>query len=98
VASKPSFASWVTRRLALRALLAQLEGLAARQPVLAVFEDIHWIDPTSLELLDLTVNQVPTTPVLLIITFRPEFAPRGPAARTRRCSRSIACRLPSVLR
>ena len=55
--------------------MAQLEGLAARQPVLMVFEDVHWIDPTSLELLDLIVDRVPTLPVLLIITFRPEFAP-----------------------
>jgi class 3 adenylate cyclase/tetratricopeptide (TPR) repeat protein len=60
----------------LRALLAQFEGLAARQPVLMVFEDAHWIDPTSLELLDLTIERVPTLAVLLIITFRPEFAPR----------------------
>jgi class 3 adenylate cyclase/predicted ATPase len=59
----------------LRALLAQLEGLAARRPVLMVFEDVHWIDPTSLDLLDLIVDQVATLPVLLIITFRPEFAP-----------------------
>ncbi|WGD52876.1 BTAD domain-containing putative transcriptional regulator [Bradyrhizobium sp. CB1650] len=59
----------------LRALLAQLEGLAAREPVLVVFEDVHWIDPTSLELLDLTVDRAPSLPVLLIITFRPEFAP-----------------------
>jgi predicted ATPase len=59
----------------LRALLAQLEGLAAHQPVLTVFEDVHWIDPTSLELLDLIVDRVPTLPVLVIITCRPEFAP-----------------------
>jgi predicted ATPase len=59
----------------LRALLAQLEGLAARQPVLIVFEDAHWIDPTSRESLDLTVDRVPTLPVLLIITYRPEFTP-----------------------
>jgi class 3 adenylate cyclase/predicted ATPase len=59
----------------LRALLAQIEGLAARQPVLMVFEDVHWIDPTSLELLDLVIDRVPTLAVLLIITFRPEFAP-----------------------
>jgi predicted ATPase len=55
--------------------LAQLEGLAARQPVLMVFEDAQWIDPTSRESLDLTVDRVPTLPVLLIITFRPEFTP-----------------------
>jgi predicted ATPase len=59
----------------LRALLAQLEGLAARRPVLMVFEDAQWIDPTSRESLDLTVDRVPTLPILLIITFRPEFAP-----------------------
>jgi class 3 adenylate cyclase/predicted ATPase len=60
----------------LRALLAQFEGLAARRPVLTVYEDAQWIDPTSLELLDLTVDRVTALPVLLLITFRPEFAPR----------------------
>jgi class 3 adenylate cyclase/predicted ATPase len=59
----------------LRALLTHLEGLAARQPVLMLYEDVHWIDPTSLELLDLTVDRVMTLPVLLLITFRPEFVP-----------------------
>ena len=59
----------------LKALVAQVEGLAARHPVLMVVEDAHWIDPTSLELLDLTIDRVSTLPVLLIITFRPEFAP-----------------------
>jgi len=59
----------------LGALLAQLEGLAARRPVLSVFEDVHWIDPTSLELLDRVVDRVANLRVLLIITFRPEFAP-----------------------
>src|SRR5262249_17542875 len=59
----------------LKALLAQMEGLAARQPLLMVVEDAHWIDPTSLELLELTVERVPSLPVLLIITFRPEFTP-----------------------
>src|SRR5262245_28811695 len=58
----------------LRVLLQRVERLAARQPVLFVFEDAHWIDPTSREWLDLTIDRVPTLPVLLIITFRPEFA------------------------
>ena len=58
----------------LRALLAQLEGLAGRQPIMMVLEDAHWSDPTSLELLDLMVARVPALPLLLIITFRPEFA------------------------
>jgi predicted ATPase len=57
------------------ALVAQVEGLARRQPVLALFEDAHWSDPTSLELYDLIVDRVPALRVLLIITFRPEFTP-----------------------
>jgi predicted ATPase len=52
----------------------QLEALAHRQPVLMVFDDVHWIDPTSLELLDRTVECVRALPVLLLVTFRPEFA------------------------
>jgi len=59
----------------LEALLHQLEGLARQQPVLMVFEDAHWVDPTSRELLDLTIERVRKLPVLLIVTFRPEFQP-----------------------
>jgi predicted ATPase len=59
----------------LEALIGQLEGLARQQPVLMVFEDAHWIDPTSRELLDLTIERVRNLPVLLILTFRPEFQP-----------------------
>jgi predicted ATPase len=57
----------------LKALMAQVAGLASQRPVLAVFEDVHWMDPTSRELLDLTVEQIERLPVLLIVTFRPEF-------------------------
>jgi class 3 adenylate cyclase len=59
----------------LEALLRQLEGLARQQPLLMVFEDAHWVDPTSRELLDLTVERVRDLPLLLIVTFRPEFQP-----------------------
>jgi class 3 adenylate cyclase len=59
----------------LEALTRQLEGLARQQPVVVVFEDAHWIDPTSRELLDLTVERTRSLPVLLIVTFRPEFQP-----------------------
>ena len=59
----------------LEALIRQLEGLARQQPVVMIFEDAHWIDPTSRELLDLTVERVRSLPVLLIVTFRPEFQP-----------------------
>jgi class 3 adenylate cyclase/tetratricopeptide (TPR) repeat protein len=58
-----------------QAQLAQLEGLASRQPVLMVFEDIHWSDPTTRESLDLLIDRLPTLRVLVILTFRPEFAP-----------------------
>ena len=57
------------------ALLTQLGAEARHRPVLMVFEDAHWIDPTSRELLDLTVDRVRHLPVLLAITFRPEFQP-----------------------
>ena len=57
----------------LEALVGQLEGLARQQPVVIVFEDAHWIDPTSRELLDLIVERVSSLPVLLTVTFRPEF-------------------------
>ncbi|RRH90953.1 adenylate cyclase [Mesorhizobium tamadayense] len=57
----------------LEALVDQLIGLAARQPVLAVYEDVHWADPTSMELLDLVIDRVQGSPVMVLITFRPEF-------------------------
>ncbi len=61
------------------ALLAQMARLAAPQPVLMLFEDAHWIDPTSLELLTLTVARASTLPLLLLVTARPEFTPPWPA-------------------
>jgi len=61
------------REMLFKALLHQLENLAQSQPVLMVFEDAHWVDPTSRESLDLTVDRVRRLPVLLLVTFRPEF-------------------------
>jgi class 3 adenylate cyclase/predicted ATPase len=61
------------RRLTLAALLDQLEALARQKPVLMLFEDVHWADATSLEVLDLTVERVRALPVLVMITFRPEY-------------------------
>jgi tetratricopeptide (TPR) repeat protein len=59
----------------LAALVAQVEGRSGREPLLMVFEDVHWSDPTTRELLDLLIDRVPTLRVLVIITFRPEFTP-----------------------
>ena len=61
------------RRLTLSALRDQMEGLAKKQPLLILFEDAHWADATSLEVLDLLLKSVPRLPALLLITFRPEF-------------------------
>jgi class 3 adenylate cyclase/predicted ATPase len=61
------------RRLTLAALLDQLEALARQKPVLMLFEDVHWADATSLEVLDLTVERIRALPVLVLITFRPEY-------------------------
>jgi predicted ATPase len=60
------------------ALLAWLLEEATRQPILAVCEDLHWADPTTLELLGLLVDQIPTAAMLHVLTFRPEFAPPWP--------------------
>jgi class 3 adenylate cyclase len=71
----PSLSPRRKKERTLEALLHQLVGLARQQPVIMVFEDVHWIDPTSRELLDLAVERVRSLPVLLIVTFRPEFQP-----------------------
>ena len=57
----------------LEALTAQVEALSRSKPALMIFEDAHWIDPTSLEALGLMVDRLRTFGVLLIITYRPEF-------------------------
>ena len=63
------------RQRTLEALTAQMEALARQSPVLMIFEDAHWIDPTSLEALGRAVDRIKTLGVLLIVTYRPEFEP-----------------------
>jgi len=60
---------------ALEALVSWLEGLSRQRPVLLIFEDIHWADPTSLELLELTLDRAQNIRVLVMLTYRPEFTP-----------------------
>jgi class 3 adenylate cyclase/predicted ATPase len=69
----PSLSPQRKKEKTLEALIRQLEGLARQQPVVMVFEDAHWIDPTSRELLDFAVERVRALPSLLIVTFRLEF-------------------------
>jgi class 3 adenylate cyclase/predicted ATPase len=63
------------RQKTLDALTAQLEALSRSNPVLMIFEDVHWLDPTSLEVVSRTVDCLKTLAVLLIVTHRPEFEP-----------------------
>jgi class 3 adenylate cyclase/pimeloyl-ACP methyl ester carboxylesterase len=59
----------------LAALAAQVEAMASREPLLLVFEDAHWADPTSLELVGTLAKGVARLPVLMVVSHRPEFAP-----------------------
>src|SRR5262249_29525370 len=63
------------RQRTLEALIAQMQALTQHNPVLMIFEDAQWADPTSLELFGRAVNRIANLRVLLIVTFRPEFDP-----------------------
>jgi class 3 adenylate cyclase len=63
------------RQKTLEALTTQMEVLSRQNPLLMIFEDAHWTDPTSLETFGRVVDRVRSLPVLLIVTFRPEFEP-----------------------
>jgi predicted ATPase len=52
---------------------------AERQPVMEVWEDVHWADPSTLDVLGQLIDQAPTAPLLIVVTYRPEFVPRWPA-------------------
>ncbi len=62
------------RKRSVARLLHHLHGFAADMPTIAIFEDLHWADPATLEVLDRAVNQLVDSRLLLILTFRPEFA------------------------
>ena len=57
-------------------LLEQLVGLARQRPVLQLYEDLHWADPSTLELLDMVVERARALPILVVITHRPQFSPQ----------------------
>jgi tetratricopeptide (TPR) repeat protein len=63
------------RQRTLEVLTRQIVSLAEQSPVLMIFEDVHWIDPTSLEALGRSIDRIKSVGVLLIITYRPEFEP-----------------------
>ena len=61
--------------LTIAAFIRYLQDLGGTHPLLVVWEDVHWIDPTTLELLSRAINSIKRAPVLFVITFRPEFFP-----------------------
>jgi predicted ATPase len=63
------------RQKTLEALTKQVEALSRSNAILMIFEDLHWLDPTSLEVLGRTIGRLNTLGVLLIVTYRPEFEP-----------------------
>lgn len=63
------------KQLLMKALGRQVAGLACRQPLLLVVEDVHWIDPTMQELLDILVESIHELAMLMVVTARPEFQP-----------------------
>ncbi|HKE38520.1 MAG TPA: adenylate/guanylate cyclase domain-containing protein, partial [Casimicrobiaceae bacterium] len=66
------------KEMTLAALIVMLQSLAAREPALMIFEDLQWLDPSTLDLLTLMVDAVAAMPVLFLMTARPEFSPSWP--------------------
>src|SRR5262249_30126690 len=64
------------RRKTLEALVQWFFALSQAQPIVLIVEDLHWVDPSTVELLSMLVEQVPTVPAMLVFTFRPNFHPR----------------------
>ena len=78
------------RQKTFEALTRQIEALSRSNPVLMIFEDLHWLDPTSHEVLARTIDRLKTLGVLLTITYRPEFEPPWVGDHTSPRSISIA--------
>jgi predicted ATPase/DNA-binding response OmpR family regulator/class 3 adenylate cyclase len=69
----PNLSPQRRKQRTLEAVAAQLAGLASQKPILAIFEDAHWMDPTSGQLLDAIVDRARDLPMLVLITYRPDF-------------------------
>src|SRR5882724_6696289 len=90
---------WTPQRQKESTLVLLVQYLAAearRRPLLLVFEDLHWIDPSSREFLDLLVDQIASLPILAVLSYRPDFtvpwpgAPHVTSLRLRRLSTAAA--------
>lgn len=71
----PTLSPDMRRRRTLAVLVELLGAMAERRPQVMIVEDLHWVDPTTLELLDLLLEETPSLPLLLVLTFRPGFQP-----------------------
>ena len=69
----PSLSAEEMKKRILEALFAMIEAMASQDPVLILVEDAHWIDPSTLELLNLLIEHLSSTRVLIVVTYRPEF-------------------------
>jgi class 3 adenylate cyclase/predicted ATPase len=65
-----------TKQRTFEVLANRLVALSRRKPVLCVIEDIHWVDPTTLELIDLCIERIKSAAILILVTCRPEFEPK----------------------
>jgi predicted ATPase len=74
----PTLTPQQQKQQTLDALVAWLVDEAERQPLLLVWENLHWADPSTLEMLGLVLEQTPTVPLCSVLTFRPEFQPPWP--------------------
>ena len=74
----PTLSPQQQKQQTLDALVAWMLEEAERQPVLVAWEDLHWADPSTLEMLGLVLEQTPTVPMLHVLTYRPEFTPPWP--------------------
>ena len=75
----------VQKQRTMELLEEQLVLISRRTPVLVIFEDAHWIDPSSLELMNSAIRRVANLPVMMIVTHRPEFASTVAGSRSRYC-------------
>jgi TOMM system kinase/cyclase fusion protein len=71
----PQVAPQRQKSMTLEAVIALVSVIASEDPVLLGIEDVHWADPTTIELLSLLVEEVPTSPICVVLTARPEFSP-----------------------
>ncbi len=77
IAAQPiiDLAAQEKRQKLFAALLARIDQLARTKPIFILFEDMHWVDPTTQELVDLLISTIAKKPILLVLTYRPQFRP-----------------------